>query len=109
MADIYVIYGRENEDRASQIVDLLARRWTVWWDKLVKERFVDEIQEELPVAKCVLVLWSATSRTKDTVTDEVRLAQDHKVPIVSASLDGSPPAYGFGGYATTDLSAWDGQ
>lgn len=109
MADIYVIYGRKDEDCASRIVDLLAKRWTVWWDRLVKQRFVDEIHQELPIAKCVLVLWSATSREKDTVIDEVKLANKHGVSIVCASLDGRDPAFGFGGYATTDLSSWDGE
>ncbi len=109
MADIYVIYGREDEDRTAKLIELLSKRWTVWWDRLVKQRFVDEIHEELPKAKCALLLWSATSRTKDTVIDEVRLAQQHSVPIISASLDGSDPAYGFSGYTTTDLSSCDGQ
>jgi hypothetical protein len=109
LADIYVIYGRKDEDRTATLIELLSRRWTVWWDRLVKQRFVDEIHEELPKAKCALLLWSATSRTKDTVIDEVRLAQQHSVPIISASLDGSDPAYGFSGYTTTDLSSWDGQ
>ncbi|MDP3960218.1 MAG: toll/interleukin-1 receptor domain-containing protein [Pseudorhodobacter sp.] len=106
MAEIHIIYGHQDEDHAARLVELLSRRWTVWWDKLVKQRFVDEIHEELRAAKCALVLWSATSRVKDTVVDEVRLAQKHNVPIVSASLDGSDPAYGFGGYVTVDLSAW---
>jgi hypothetical protein len=109
LADIYVIYGREDEDRTAKLIELLSKRWTVWWDRLVKQRFVDEIHEELPKAKCALLLWSATSRTKDTVIDEVRLAQQHSVPIISASLDGSDPAYGFSGYTTTDLSSCDGQ
>lgn len=84
MAEIYVIYGRQDEDRAKRLVELLSRRWTVWWDKYVKQHFVDEIHQELPVAKCALVLWSATSRVKDTVVDEVRLAQKHHV-LVSIS------------------------
>jgi TIR domain len=106
LAEIYVIYGREDEDRTARLVELLSRRWTVWWDKLVKQRFVEEIHKELPEAKCALVLWSTLSRVKDTVIDEVKLAKKHKVPIVCASLDGSDPAYGFGGYSNVDLSAW---
>ncbi|KII15427.1 toll/interleukin-1 receptor domain-containing protein [Phaeobacter sp. S60] len=109
MADIYIIYGRQDEGRTEELVKLLSQRWIVWWDRLVKQRFVDDIHKELPATRCALVLWSETSRTKDTVIDEVRLAQEHEVPIICASLDGSGPAYGFGGYATTDLSSWEGQ
>jgi hypothetical protein len=107
LADIYVIYGRQDEDRTEKLVELLSRRWTVWWDRLVKQRFLDEMHAELAAAKSALVLWSAASNTKDTVIDEVRLAQQHNVPIICASLDGSGPAYGFGGYATVDLSSWN--
>lgn len=109
MSEIYVIYGSENKDDTKRLVELLSNRWTVWWDQLVKQRFVDEIHDELPKAKCALVLWSATSRIKDTVIDEVRLAKKHSVPIISVSLDGSDPAYGFGGYKTDNLSGWNGE
>ena len=107
MADIYVIYGRQDEGRTEKLVELLSRRWTVWWDRLVKQRFIDEMNAELAAARSALVLWSAASNTKDTVIDEVRLAQQHNVKIICASLDGSGPAYGFGGYATVDLSSWN--
>lgn len=109
MAEIYVIYGSDDEDRTAKLIKLISKRWTVWWDRLVKQRFVDDIHQELPAANCVLVLWSETSREKDTVIDEVKLAKKHGVSIVCASLDGCDPAYGFGGYATTDLSSWDGE
>jgi hypothetical protein len=109
LADIYVIYGREDEDRTAKLIELLSKRWAVWWDRLVKQRFLDDIHQELPAAKCVLVLWSEKSREKDTVIDEVKLAKKHGVSIVCASLDGCDPAYGFSGYATTDLSSWDGE
>ena len=108
MADIYLIYGREDEALAAAVFERLRVRWTVWWDRMVKQRFVDEIAEELGRARCVVVLWSERSRVKDTVVDEVKLAQRRGPTIVSVSLDGAEPAYGFGGYSTTGLSGWDG-
>jgi hypothetical protein len=108
LAEIYMIYGREDEDIAAKLVVRLSARWTVWWDKLVKQRFVEEIAEELAKAKCAVVLWSAASRVKDTVIDEVKLAKKRELPIVCVSLDGCDPAYGFGGYATTNFAGWVG-
>lgn len=108
MADIYLIYGRADEKIAEKLVELLKARWSIWWDRLVKQRFVEEIHEELPNARCALVLWSSTSRVKDTVVDEVKLAQDANIPMVFLSLDGSKAAYGFGGFPTIPIAEWDG-
>ncbi|MEM5471942.1 toll/interleukin-1 receptor domain-containing protein [Hoeflea sp. AS60] len=109
MADVYLIYAREDEGAARNLFDNLSPRWSVWWDQLVKERFSDEIVAEMAKTRCAVVLWSKASRIKDTVIDEVKLAQKQSVKIVCASLDGSEPAYGFGGYSTSDLSGWMGE
>ncbi|OUS19519.1 hypothetical protein A9Q95_14715 [Rhodobacterales bacterium 59_46_T64] len=109
MAEIYLIYAREDEQVARNLVERLSPRWSVWWDKLVKERFSDEIVAEMAKASCAVVLWSKSSRIKDTIIDEVKLAKKQPLNIVCASLDGSEPAYGFGGYSTSDLEGWTGE
>ena len=107
MADIYLIYGREDEAKAGKIVQNLIARWSVWWDKLIKEKYTDEIPSEISKAKCAVVLWSEKSRIKDTVVDEVRLAKNQSLTIVSVSLDGCEPPYPFGSYSTTAFQDWD--
>lgn len=109
MADIVLIYGREDEAVAGKLINHLETRWSVWWDKRIRERFLDEIPAEIKEARCAVVLWSEASRVKDFVHDEVRLAEEHKVPIVSVSLDGCKPGLGFGGYTTTSLHGWNGK
>lgn len=108
MADIYLIYGREDEAVAAELVQHLKARWSVWWDKLIKEKYTKEIPVEISKAKCAIVLWSEKSSTKDTVVDEVRLAKKQSLTIVSATLDGCDLPYPFGGYSTTPLQDWDG-
>lgn len=107
MADIYLIYASENRTQVAKLFDFLSITWTVWWDRMIQQRFATEIEAEIANAKCVLVFWSKDSRDKDTVNDEVRLAKKADKPIVSVTLDGSEAGYSFGGYSLTDLSAWD--
>lgn len=109
VADIFLIYGREDENIARKLVEHLETRWSVWWDRYITERFLDEIPVEIEKAQCVVVLWSKTSRVKDFVRDEVQLAKDQDVRVVSATLDGSNPSLGFGGYTTTSLQGWNGK
>lgn len=106
MADIYLIYAREDRAQVKKLYEFFAKTWSVWWDQMVQQRFVSEIEEEIRKAECVLVFWSKSSRLKDTITDEIRLAQKANRPIVCATLDGCEAAYGFGGYSSSDLSAW---
>ena len=109
MADIVLIYGREDEGVAGELIRHLETRWSVWWDKRIKERFSEEIEAEIKKARCAVVLWSEKSRVKDFVRDEVELAKGKNVPIVSVSLDGCKPGFGFGGYTTTPLDDWNGK
>jgi hypothetical protein len=107
LADIVLIYGKENKETAKHLVSHLEERWSIWWDEHIKVRFAEEIQEEIHSARCAVVLWSQESREKDTVRDDAQLAKDHDVPIVGVSLDGSKPAYGFGGYLSSPLWDWN--
>ena len=109
MADIVLIYGREDEDVARKLVNHLETRWNVWWDKCIREQYLVEIPAEIEKARCAVVLWSKTSREKGFVHDEVLLAVEHAVPIVSVSLDDCKPGIGFGTYTTTSLHGWNGK
>ncbi|CDZ31018.1 Hypothetical protein NGAL_HAMBI490_58910 [Neorhizobium galegae bv. officinalis] len=107
MADIYLIYAREDRAQVKKLFEFFSMTWSVWWDQMIQQRFAIEIEKEISGAGCVMVFWSKSSRLKDTITDEVRLAQKASRPIISVTLDGSEAAYGFGGYSCSDLSAWD--
>ncbi len=107
MADIYLIYAGEDRAKVKKLFEFLSKTWSVWWDQMIRQRFAAEIEDEITRAGCVLVFWSKSSRLKDTVTDEVRLAQKANRPIICVTLDGSEAAYGFGGYSSSDLSAWN--
>lgn len=109
MADIYLAYASENRAIVCELFTLLSTCWDVWWDRMILQRFTNEIESQIAQARCMIVCWSAVARAKDTVTDEVVLAKDANVPIVAVTLDGSASAYGFGGYSCSDLSGWTGE
>ena len=70
MADIYIVYAREDHDAAKQLVDRLSPQWEIWWDDNLVGNFADVIEKEVPKAACILPLFSYSSRVKDTFTDE---------------------------------------
>lgn len=108
MADVCVVYGREDESTAADLQELLSKQYDVWWDEQIVGRFAEEIERELPRAGCVVALFSASSRVKDTFGDELRLAQKHNIPLLPVRLDQSDPPYSFGSYSYVDFQHWDG-
>lgn len=109
MADIYLVYAKEDRAITEALYDLLSPRWEIWWDDMIVGRFPAAIESEMRKARCVIPLWSSASRNKDTVTDELRIAQRHGVELLPALLDDSDPPYGFGTYSYSDLRGWTGQ
>ncbi|MCC4113883.1 toll/interleukin-1 receptor domain-containing protein [Aromatoleum toluclasticum] len=109
MADICIVYASEDRAIAGKLYGLLAQRWDTWWDDKITGRFAKAIETEIPKAGCIVALFSASSRDKDTVTDELRLGQKHGVELLPVRIDDSDAPYSFGSYSCTDLRDWDGQ
>lgn len=108
MADIYIIYARHDEEIVRKLVDLLSPHWDVWWDEKIVGNFAKVIETEIPKAKCVLPIWSITSRESDMVRDELSLAKRYGIPIVPVRIEECAAPYGFGGYSSVDLKGWRG-
>ena len=108
MADICIVYASEDHSIAETLYTLLAAQYEVWWDDKIAGRFSQTIELELTKAGCIVALFSAQSRSKDTFTEELRLGQKHKVVILPVRLDDSDPPYPFGSYSYTELRCWKG-
>jgi hypothetical protein len=69
MADIFLSYGHADRARAEVIATALTARFSVWWDKDLDAACTwrKELEEQIDAARCVLVLWTETSRDKDFV------------------------------------------
>lgn len=109
MADVYIVYAHEDRAVAEKLYGLLTPRWETWWDDKITGRFARAIETEMPKARCVVPLFSASSREKDTFTEELRLAQKHGIALLPIRLDGSDPPYPFGSYSYTEMHGWNGE
>lgn len=116
MADIFISYGREDRDHADRLATVLERQgWSVWWDRKVLggDTFGQTIERAMDEARCIIVLWSASSVESGWVKDEAAegarrnvlvpvLIGDVEIPlgfrqihavVLDASGDVDSPAY----------------
>ena len=71
--DIFISYAREDRSRVKPLAQLLqAEGWSVWWDPEIPVglSFDDVIDKALDAARCVIVVWTETSRGSRWVKTE---------------------------------------
>jgi tetratricopeptide (TPR) repeat protein len=110
MADIFLSYARDDQDRARAIaVALQARGWSVWWDSNISpgESFDEVIEHELETARCVVVLWSERSIHREWVKNEAAAAAERGV-LVPAFIDPIQAPLEFRRRQTADLVGFKG-
>ena len=84
MSDIFISYGSEDRGKAKDIADALKQQgFSVWWDRsiLPGETFDTVIEDALDAAKCVIVLWSKTSVSKEWVRTEASDGKQRRILI----------------------------
>jgi len=110
MADIFISYAREDRRRAGALVDVLTRHgWSVWWDKDLRhgQDFGESIQEQLNAARCVVVLWSASSLRSAHVLEEAEEGRANG-RLVPALIEAVQLPLGFRRLQAADLTDWTG-
>ncbi len=110
MADIFLSYGHTDRARAEVLAAALAARFSVWWDKDLDAACTwrKELEEQIDDARCVVVLWSETSREKDFVRSEASRAAQRRT-LLQVCLDGEDVPLGFTESQWIDLRAWNGE
>jgi hypothetical protein len=113
MADVFVSYARQDEDRCREIVSRLRELGLdVWFDAHLEtgKEFPEELQVQARSAACLLVLWSKRAAASEWVRREATLGRDQK-KLCSVRLDRSDLPSSFSQTHTLDLSepgfAWD--
>jgi queuine/archaeosine tRNA-ribosyltransferase len=110
MHDVCIIYSRNEEHLLPALEKALSPGWSVWWDKTVTGDFRLAIEAAIKSAKCVIPIWSSSSRLSRIVIDEANLATQNKIPLLPVMLDKSvPPPLGFGSIDGVQLYNWNGE
>jgi hypothetical protein len=89
MSDIFLSYASQDRPRAQELAETLSRYgWSVWWDRQIPpgKTFDQVIEEELNVARCVVVLWSQESVLSRWVKTEASTAAQRDI-LVPALID----------------------
>ncbi len=114
MADIFLSYASEDRDRIRPLLTWLSghhREWIVWWKDLTpRGQSWVEVVKELKLAKCLIVVWTATSINNEYVKTEVAEATKWRnvynfIPILLDDVQHSLP---FKLTQTVSLVGWDG-
>ncbi len=111
MSDIFISYARKDRARAQVVARTLEHHgYSVWWDRNIPpgKTFDEVIQEALNAARCIIVLWSATSVRSDWVKEEASEGQRRGV-LVPVLIDEVPIPLGFGRLQTAGLVGWQGE
>jgi len=90
MADVFISYSSKDRELIQAIAMKIENAgWSVWWDrKLIPgEEFSDEIEAELALSKCVIVIWTKNSVQSMWVKAEAHeaLGLNKLVPIMIGS------------------------
>lgn len=110
MSDVFISYASEDRERARMLASALeGRGWSVWWDrKIVPGQTFDQvIEHELETAKCVVVLWSKNSVTKEWVKNEAASAAERGA-LVPALIENIKIPLEFRRKQTADLISFKG-
>ena len=106
MADIFVSYARSTARQARAVADALSREgYSVWSDdNLPTHRaYAEVIEEQLALAKAVVVIWSAEAIRSQWVRSEADRARGEN-KLVQLSVDGARLPMPFDQIQCADLS-----
>jgi len=110
MADVFISYASEDRERAQELASSFeARGWTVWWDRkiIVGQSYDQVIEQELEIAKSVVVLWSKDAIFSEWVKNEAAAGAERGV-LVPALIDNVKLPLEFRRRQTADLVNWGG-
>jgi hypothetical protein len=108
MSDVFLSYASRDRDTARLLARALTERgWSVFWDRTIPPglEFDVVIAQELRAARCVVVLWSATSVSSRWVKDEADEAAARDV-LVPALIEDIPLPLGFRRVQAARLVGW---
>jgi hypothetical protein len=107
VSDIFIAYSSKNETQVEQLYDCLKEQWNVIYDYFTVGDFNAFIEENIENSKCLLAVFSSSSRESDYFKDELALAKKFNKPIIGVKLDKSDNPLGYGNISFCDFNNWD--
>jgi TolB-like protein len=110
MSDVFISYKRENLATVDRLVGALrAEGVRVWWDRDIAPNAAWEatIEQQLSVAKLVVVAWSPAAVSSDNVKAEARWARQQG-RLLQVFVEACEPPLFFGERQGVDLKSWTG-
>jgi len=110
MSDVFISYKRENLAAVGRLVEALrADGIGVWWDQDIAPNAAWEatIEQQLAVAKLVVVAWSPAAVASENVKAEARWARQQG-RLLQVFVEACEPPLFFGERQGVDLKRWSG-
>jgi adenylate cyclase len=110
MSDVFISYKRENLAAVNRLVEALrAEGIGVWWDQDIPPNAAWEatIEQQLAVAKVVIVAWSPAAVASENVKAEARWARQQG-RLLQVFVEACEPPLFFGERQGVDLKHWAG-
>lgn len=114
MVDIFLSYTRQNDNerrQARQIAEALeSLGFAVFWDAMIPpgRDYIEYLEQQLDNAKCVIVLWSESSKKSFWVREEASSGRDRGI-LIPITLSKVTLPLGFRSIQTIDFSNWQGK
>lgn len=108
MADIFISYAREDEQRIRDLAQALEKQgWSVFWDRRIPAGLTwrDYIGKAMNEAGCIVVAWSKNSISSSWVIEEAEMGQQRGI-LVPVLLEPVLPPIGFRSIQAGDLTDW---
>jgi hypothetical protein len=110
MAQIFMSYAREDEQRVQPLIQILQKEgWSVFWDRRIPagQTWRGYIGKALDSANCVVVTWSRHSIASTWVSEEAESGKQRGI-LVPVLLDAVEPPLGFRSIQAADISDLQG-
>ncbi len=111
MSDIFISYAKEDKEKAGLLAKVFEQQgWAVWWDPKIPsgKSWPDVIEEALSITKCVVALWSKTSRESKWVKKEARYADQRSI-LIPVLIENVEVPFEFDHLQAALLFDWKGQ
>jgi hypothetical protein len=111
MSDVFISYSSLDREAAQRFAQALEDSGvSVWWDRDIPagRDYQEVIEEQISLARCVLVLWTRESVQSRWVRTEASDAHEREI-MLPVLLDRVPIPFAFRLIQAEDFTAWDGR